>query len=98
MGKYKQWMDSAAEEAISESIKSSMDLCSQIQKDEIDHDKIESLQYCWQTIHKSMDDSSDDQPKKETISKKNSYLTSTGNFIVSAKPKTDPDKYITAKA
>ena len=102
MGGYTKWLDSAAEEAVSESVKSSMNICSQIRKDEDnkklpDHEKMESLQCCWQSMHKIMNTMENPKPKTSADPKKNIYSTSTGNFIVSAQPKINPDNYITTR-
>ncbi len=109
MKDYSHWLDSAAEEALSTSIQSSMDICSQIRQDndskkDLDHDKIESLQYCWQGIHEIVDTAEPDTNETKTVKsktaalqKKNVYNTSAGKFIVSAPPKVNPNNYVTAK-
>jgi hypothetical protein len=109
MKDYSHWLDSAAEEALSTSIQSSMDICSQIRQDndskkDLDHDKIESLQYCWQGIREIVDTAEPDTNEMKTVKsktaalqKKNVYNTSAGKFIVSAPPKVNPNDYVTAK-
>ena len=58
MKDFSKWQDSAAEEAKEELLKSSMDVCSRMRKDvdekrDVDHEKLESLQYSWKAL-KSM--------------------------------------------
>ena len=69
MKDFSKWQDSAAEEAIEESLKSSMDVCSQIRKDadeknDVDHEKLESLQYIWKTLRNIFTSSSQNNEKK----------------------------------
>ena len=59
MKDFTQWSNSAAEEAVEQLLKSSMDICSKIRKDledrkSIDHEKLESLQYSWKTLRESI--------------------------------------------
>ena len=109
MGKYTKWLDLAAEEALSTSIQSSMEVCSQIRKDEddkndIDHDKIESLQYCWHSMYEIMEvsDPVNEEPEPvqtepEVPPNMTAYTTSTGKFITNSPTRVNPNNYITAK-
>jgi hypothetical protein len=56
MKDFSSWIDAAAEEATKTAIKSSMDICSQMRKDydnkeDVDHEKIDILHHCWETLH-----------------------------------------------
>jgi len=56
MRDFSSWIEAAGEEAMKTAIKSSMEICSQMRKDsdnkeDVDHEKIDMLHHCWQTLH-----------------------------------------------
>lgn len=56
MKDFSSWIEAAAEEAMKTAIKSSMDICSQMRRDydnkqDVDHEKIDILHHCWETLH-----------------------------------------------
>lgn len=92
MKDFMQWQDSAAQEAIIETIKSTMDLCSQIRRDSekkksVSHEKLESLQYSWKTIYNIVSKNSREQNVLDSIIKpednKNKKLPSIDDYITS---------------
>ena len=100
MGEYTKTLDLAAEEALTESIKNSTELCNQIQKDQdnrnnLDHDKIESLQYCWTGMHNIFDSAAPES--NSAAENENTYMTITGKVTLPPPKKPSPKDYITAK-
>ena len=106
MGMFTAWMNSAAEDTLKESIKSSMDVCSQIRRDgEADHEKLESLHWCWKTISEMQEEKTETPVKKEEpivqqptkTAAAYSYSTIGPDKFKIPKPAVDPDNYVTAR-